>query len=77
MFLTFPLAGSSSDVDPTASPIFMVVFLIPFIIFGAIFIGGAAFIIYGLVGAISTFQGKDFRYLLIGNRLANYLRKTE
>ena len=77
MFLTFPLTGSSSDVDPTASPIFMVVFLIPFIIFGAIFIGGAAFIIYGLVGAISTFQGKDFRYLLIGNRLANYLRKTE
>ena len=76
-FLTIPFAGSSSDVDPTVSPIFMVGFLIPFIIFGGIFIGGAVFILYGLVGAISTFQGKDFRYLLIGNHLANYLRKTE
>ena len=76
-FLTIPLAGSSSDVDPTVSPIFILGFLIPFIIFGAIFIGGAVFIIYGLVGAVATFQGKDFRYLLIGNRLANYLNKSD
>lgn len=27
------------------------------------------FIIYGIVGAITAYRGKDFRYLLIGNRI--------
>jgi uncharacterized Tic20 family protein len=75
IFLTIPFADGSSEVDPTVSPFFVVGFLVPFIIFGVIFIGGAVFIIYGLVGAIATFQGKDFRYLMIGNRLANYLNR--
>ena len=48
----------------------------PIIIFGAIFIGGALFILYGLIGAIQVFQGKDFRYAIIGNRLATYLQKN-
>jgi hypothetical protein len=27
------------------------------------------------VGAIMTFQGKNFRYIILGNRLASYLQK--
>lgn len=74
-FLTIPFAGGNGEGDPSTAPIFMVGFLVPFIIFGAIFIGGALFIIYGIIGAVLTFQGKDFRYIIIGNRLANYLQK--
>jgi uncharacterized Tic20 family protein len=31
--------------------------------------GNLAFIIYGIIGAVMTYQGKDFRYVLIGNRI--------
>ena len=31
--------------------------------------GNLAFIIYGIIGAVMTYQGKDFRYLFIGNRI--------
>src|SRR3990172_7502605 len=75
-FLTIPFAGSGSETDPTVAPFFMIGFLIPFIIFGVIFVGGAIFILYGLVGAIMTFQGKDFRYIIIGQPLASYLQKS-
>lgn len=76
-FFTIPFAGANgSEVDPAVAPVFMLGFIIPFIIFGAIFIGGALFVVYGLIGAIQVFQGKDFRYIIIGNRLANYLQKN-
>ena len=75
-FLTIPFAGSGSENDPTVNPFFMLGFIIPFIIFGAVFVGGAIFIVYGIVGAIMTFQGKDFHYVVIGKRLAGYLKKN-
>lgn len=31
--------------------------------------GNLAFIIYGIIGAVMTYQGKDFRYVFIGNRI--------
>jgi uncharacterized Tic20 family protein len=75
-FFTIPFAGGSDgNVNPAVSPFFMLGFFIPFLVFGAIFLGGAIFVIYGSIGAIQVFQGKDFRYIIIGNRLANYLKK--
>jgi uncharacterized Tic20 family protein len=73
-FLTIPFSGSEST--PTGSPFLMLGFFIPFVILGMIFFGGALFILYGLVGAIMTFQGKNFRYVIIGHRLASYLQKS-
>ncbi len=32
-------------------------------------IGNLGFIIYGIIGAVMTYQGKDFRYFIIGNRI--------
>ena len=32
----------------------------------ALMLGGIAFIIYGMIGAVQAYQGKDFRYALIG-----------
>lgn len=31
--------------------------------------GNLAFMIYGIIGAVMTYQGKDFRYVFIGNRI--------
>jgi uncharacterized Tic20 family protein len=75
-FFTIPFAGSSGEPNPAVAPLFMLGFVIPFIVFGIIFIGGAIFILYGLIGAILTFQGKDFRYFILGDRLEKYLQKS-
>ena len=32
-------------------------------------VGNLAFVIYGIIGAVMTYQGKDFRYAFIGNRI--------
>lgn len=32
-------------------------------------IGNLGFIVYGIIGAVMTYQGKDFRYVFIGNRI--------
>src|SRR5215510_1615873 len=77
MFLGIPFAGESGQVDPSIAPLFALGFMIPFLVFGAIFVGGALFVIYGLIAAIQVFQGKDFRYFIIGTRLENYLQKDK
>ena len=76
MFFGIPFTGESGQVDPSIVPLLALGFMIPFIIFGTIFVGGALFVIYGLFAAIQIFQGKDFRYIIIGNRLENYLQKN-
>lgn len=72
-FLTIPFTGNGSN--PSAGPIALLGFLIPFLIFGLIFIGGGLFILYGIIGAVFTIQGKDFRYFIIGDRVSNFLEK--
>jgi uncharacterized Tic20 family protein len=76
-FLTLPFTGSGSESTPTGNPFLMFGFFIPFIIFGLIFAGGILFVLYGFVGAITTFQGKNFRYLFLGQRLSNYLQTNK
>ena len=56
--------------------LFLIPTFFPFIIFGLIFLGGITFIIYGLVAAVMVLQGRDFRYIIIGERLERYLRST-
>ena len=48
-------------------------------IFGLLFLGlavWAAYIGYGLYGAVANLQGKDFRYAILGSRLERYLKGT-
>lgn len=77
MFLTIPFAGGDGDMNPAAAPFFLLGTFVPFLVFGAIMIGGAIFVIYGLIAAIQVFQGKDFRYIFLGNRLARYLQNNK
>jgi len=74
-FLAIPFSGTASEANSTVPPLFEMGFIFPFLVFGLIFLGGAIFIIYGIIGTVNVFQGKNFRYLIIGNRLANYLQK--
>jgi uncharacterized Tic20 family protein len=72
-FFTLPFSDSSQS----ASPLFTLGFIIPFLVFGAIFIGGLLFVIYGLVGAVMAFQGKPFRYVIIGKRVEQFMQPKQ
>lgn len=74
-FLTIPFAPSEEAAE-AASPLFMLSFMIPFLVFGAIFLGGFFFILYGIIGAVNAFQGRDFRYWLIGRWVERFMNPT-
>jgi len=84
MAFTLPAEGApSSDLPPEAmiSILFgflaMIVFYVA--IFGLLFLGlavWAAYIGYGLYGAVANLWGKDFRYAILGSRLERYLQGT-
>ena len=62
----------------SAEPWFILPFmLLPFIILGLIFVGGMAFMIYGLIGGVMALQGKEFRYVVIGRRIERYLEQGQ
>ena len=55
----------------------MIVFYVA--IFGLLLLGlavWAAYIGYGLYGAVANLRGKDFRYAILGSRLERYLGDT-
>lgn len=68
--------AAEESADPLSLLLFLIPTFFPFIIFGLIFLGGIAFITYGLVAAVMILQGRDFRYVIIGQRLERYLRST-
>jgi uncharacterized Tic20 family protein len=73
-FATIPFMSSSGS-SQSDNPLFILPFLFPFTVFGAIFIGGFFFIVYGVIGAIMAFQGKPFRYFIIGNRVERFMEQ--
>jgi uncharacterized Tic20 family protein len=55
---------------------FPVFFFVPFLVMGTLLIGMLVFVIYGLVAAVMALQGKDFRYIFLGDALKKYLDRT-
>ena len=76
VFLVIPFA-SSLESSQSLSPLFGVPFFIPFLIFGLMFLGGFLFILYGIVAAVMTFQGRPFRYAIIGRRVEQFLQAKQ
>ncbi len=76
MFLAIPF-GSSGGSSQSVSPFFVVPFLAPFLVMGLMFLGGFLFILYGIVAAVMTFQGKPFRYVIIGRRVERFLQSKQ
>ena len=75
MFLgTIPLSATENP-NPLAIGLFGLSFAFPFVIFAGLFVGMFVFIIYGIVATVMVVQGKDFRYVLLGNRLERYLQQ--
>jgi uncharacterized protein len=72
MFAFIPF--TSSGTSQPASPLIITTFFIPFIVLGIMLIGGLAFIVYGVIGAILAFQGKPFRYVLIGTQVEKFMQ---
>ena len=50
--------------------------LTPFVVFGLLAIVFIVYILYGIVAAVLVLQGKDFRYIFIGNWLERYLQQN-
>jgi uncharacterized Tic20 family protein len=85
MFLTIPVGIFAMEgiSDPNAAEgltamliVFVTTFL-PFCVMGIFILVGAAFVLYGLYGAVRVLQGNDFRYTIIGPRLERYLSQEE
>ena len=51
--------------------------LIALLIIGVISIGGIFYVVYGIVGAVKAFQGRPFRYLIIGNRVERFMQADQ
>jgi len=81
-FLTFgglaaTTSSSSEAVNGPAAFLGILAFAIPFVVFGLIFVGGIAFVLYGLVGAVQTLGGKNFHYIIIGKRVERFLQEGQ
>lgn len=57
------LASENSEI----SPLIGAGFLFPFVVLALIGLASLVFVIYGLVAAVLAYQGKPFRYAIIGN----------
>ena len=79
--ITMPGAGQAGEELPPEALIPIVLGFLGMIIFyvaifGLMFLGlavWAAYIGYGLYGAVANLRGKDFRYAILGSRLERYL----
>ena len=75
IFIPALLASASPTVSPTERPLELWIaeaFVVGLIIGFLVIFGNLAFMIYGIIAAIMTYQGKDFRYIFIGNRLEKH-----
>lgn len=72
IFFTIPFAATPGSAEQV-SPLAIIPALFPFLVFGLIFFSGFAMIAYAIFGAVRTFQGKPFRYLMVGNWVDRYL----
>lgn len=70
----FGTVFSIAAFAPDASGAPPVGFFLPFAFVTLLLCGSFFLTLYGVVGAVLTLQGKDFRYLVLGNWLARYLR---
>ena len=73
-FGSFILGGVLQGVDasPAVGGVFGGMFLLPVTIIIFMMVFFFSMIIYGIVAAVLTFQGKDFRYLLVGKWVERY-----
>lgn len=70
MFGGAALARSAPGAGPEAF------FFLPFLIIGGMMLVMLAMVIIGIVAAVMAFQGKDFRYPILGDWVARYAQPS-
>ena len=77
MFLGLPIgalaAQNMATPDFFGGLLAIIISAFPFCIMGILGLVGLAYVLYGLYGAVRVLQGHDFRYVIIGRRLEQYL----
>ena len=68
---TFISTGFNGGSEP--GPLFFILFTIPFLIFFLLFFFFFAYVLYGIAGFIITLVKKDFKYIIIGNKVKKYI----
>lgn len=66
------VAGVFNQLGGSRFPAF---FILPVAIMGLLLLIDGALVIYGIVGAVMSFLGKNFRYVLIGDAIDRYLAR--
>ncbi len=74
-FFAFIPGAFLSDAINNAGPV-GILFAFPFLIMGGMLLVGLAIVLYGLFGAVMTFQGRDFRYFGLGSLLEKQLSRN-
>ena len=72
IFLMVPVIAMSQSSNFNPEMLFA---FLPLGIIGFIGLFWLASLIYGIVAAVRTFQGKDFRYILIGKQIERFYSK--
>ncbi len=71
-----PVAFQGTDSGPLAGALLGGMFLIPVSIIVLMIVMFFTMIIYGIVAAILTFQGKEFRYAIVGRWVERYMQQA-
>jgi len=64
----------AAPISQSSDFLAILISVLPFLVIGVIFVFGIAFVIYGVIGAILAFQGKPFRYVIIGKRVERFMQ---
>lgn len=77
-FSSFILPGvfQGTDATPVVGALLGGMFLVPFSIIILMIVMFFTMMIYGIVAAILTFQGKEFRYVIVGRWVERYLQQS-
>lgn len=76
-FFLIPGGATLADGnEEIVGPIMVMTFMIPFLVFGLMILGFIAFIIYGIIGAVMTLQGREFLYVFIGRRVKRFIEQS-
>jgi uncharacterized Tic20 family protein len=71
----FTIVGVDGSGKP--GPLFLIPFCIPFVVFFGILITFFLYAVYALIGCFVMLTQHDFKYIIIGRLLENYLLKTK
>ena len=75
MFLGIAAFADTFEQSGPPGAFFLLFPGLPFCIMGTVFFLSFLYVVYGLIGAVMTLQGRSFRYAIIGARIERFLQR--